>query len=199
MPKAPNALKPGDKAPAFDLPDQHGDAVRLADFKGRPLVVYFYPKDDTEDCTTQACDFTRRFPAFEKVGAAVVGISRLDQKSKAKFAAKHKITVPLLADESTKVSDAFGVLVEKSMYGKKFMGIVRTTFLIDGAGKIAARWDVTDVAGHADEVLNAVKLLAEGKPVPVAAEVEAKPKPVPKKKAAAKKPPAKKKATRSAK
>lgn len=199
MPKAPNALKPGDKAPAFNLPDQHGDAVRSADFKGRPLVVYFYPKDDTEDCTTQACDFTRRFPAFEKVGASVVGISRLDQKSKAKFAAKHKITVPLLADESTTVSDAFGVLVEKSMYGKKFMGIVRTTFLIDGAGKVAVRWDVKDVAGHADEVLKAVNLLADGKPVPVTAEVEAKPKTAKKRKAPAKKPAATKKASRSAK
>lgn len=176
MPTAPNALKPGTKAPAFSLPDQHGSTVRSADFKGRPFVVYFYPKDDTEDCTTQACDFTRRFPAFEKLNAAVVGISRLDQKSKAKFARKHDIRIPILADESTKVSDAFGVLIEKSMYGKKYMGIVRTTFLIDAAGKIAARWDVTDVAGHADEVLVAVKALNEGKPLPVAAEVEAKPK-----------------------
>lgn len=168
MPTAPNALKPGSKAPSFELPDQSGAAVRLADFKGRPVVVYFYPKDDTEDCTTQACDFTRRFPAFEKLDAAVVGISRLDQKSKAKFARKHAITVPLLADESTEVSDAYGVLVEKSMYGKKFMGIVRTTFLIDGKGKIAQRWDVKDVAGHADEVLEAVKSLSTGAESPVA-------------------------------
>ncbi len=172
---APNALKPGTKAPAFALPDQQGTIVRSADFKGRPLVVYFYPKDDTEDCTTQACDFTRRFPAFEKLDAAVVGISRLDQKSKAKFARKHDIRIPLLADESTEVSDAFGVLVEKSMYGKKYMGIVRTTFLIDGAGKVAARWDVTEVAGHAEEVLAAVKALAAGESVTPPAAVKVLP------------------------
>lgn len=162
MPTAPNALKPGVKAPDFSLPDQSGAAVRLRDFKGSPVVVYFYPKDDTEDCTAQACDFTRRFPRFEELGCAVVGISRLDQKSKARFAAKHAIGIPLLADESTEVSEAYGVLVEKSMYGKKFMGIVRTTFLIDGAGRIAARWDVKDVAGHADVVLEAVRALSAG-------------------------------------
>jgi peroxiredoxin Q/BCP len=184
---APNALKPGTKAPAFALPEQHGTIVRSADFKGRPLVVYFYPKDDTEDCTTQACDFTRRFPAFEKLDAGVVGISRLDQKSKAKFAKKHAIKIPLLADESTEVSNAFGVLVEKSMYGKKYMGIVRTTFLIDGTGKIAARWDVTDVTGHTEVVLSALKALAAGESIttPMAMEVEAKStKPTPKRKAA---------------
>lgn len=167
MPKAPDALKPGTKAPLFALPDQHGETVRLSQFKGRPVVVYFYPKDDTEDCTTQACDFTRRFPKFEKVGAAVLGISRLDRKSKTKFAAKHGITVPLLADEATEVSDAYGVLVEKSMYGKKYKGIVRTTFLIDGAGKIAARWDVTDVEGHAEAVLAGVKALVGERPIAV--------------------------------
>lgn len=194
MPTAPNALKPGAKAPAFSLPDQNGVTHRLADHKGAPVVVYFYPKDDTEDCTTQACDFTRRFPAFEKLGVAVLGISRLDQKSKAKFAGKHAITVPLLADESTEVSDAYGVLVEKSMYGKKFMGIVRTTFLIDAAGKVAARWDVTDVAGHADELLAAVKDLLAGKPVVPVATVEAKPKrkPAAKRASTSKKPAAKK-------
>lgn len=165
MPKAPDALTPGTKAPVFALPDQHGEMVRLTQFRGRPVVLYFYPKDDTEDCTTQACDFTRRFPKFEKVGAAVLGISRLDLKSKARFGKKHGITIPLLADESTEVSESYGVLVEKSMYGKKYKGIVRTTFLIDGDGRITARWDVTDVEGHADEVLAGVKALVAGEPV----------------------------------
>jgi len=162
MPKAPDAVKPGTKAPPFSLVDQHGETVGLSRFKGRPVVLYFYPKDDTEDCTTQACDFTRRFPKFAKLGAAVLGISRLDRESKAKFAAKHGITIPLLADESTEVSEAYGVLVEKSMYGKKYMGIVRTTFLIDGSGKVAARWDVKDVGGHAEAVLLEVGALLGG-------------------------------------
>ena len=152
-------LEPGRKAPAFSLPDQQGVIHKLSQYAGRPLVVYFYPKDDTEDCTTQACDFTRKFPAFEKLNTAVVGISRHDVKSKAKFARKHGITIPLLADEDTTISAKYGTLVEKSMYGKKYMGIVRTTFLIDSDGKVVRRWDVKDVAGHAGEVLAAVKTL----------------------------------------
>lgn len=198
MPTAPNALKPGVKAPVFTLMDQNAVTHSLSGLRGSPVVVYFYPKDDTEDCTTQACDFTRRFPVFEKLGVPVLGISRLDSRSKAKFAKKHAITIPLLADESTEVSDAYGVLVEKSMYGKKFMGIVRTTFLIDAAGRIAARWDVTDVAGHADELLAAVKDLLAGRPVTPAATIEAKPKRKPAtKKTATNKPITKKKASRA--
>lgn len=161
MPPTP----PGTKAPHFTLLDQRGTPHSLSQFKGRPVVVYFYPKDDTEDCTTEACDFSRKFPAFEKLDAGVFGISRLDVKSKAKFAAKHKIVVPLLADETTEVSQAYGVLVEKSMYGKKYMGIVRTTFLIDAAGKVAHRWDDVEVEGHAEDVLAAVKALNAGSPI----------------------------------
>jgi peroxiredoxin Q/BCP len=157
--KQAGLLEPGAPAPAFALPDQSGTQRSLADYAGKPLILYFYPKDDTEDCTTEACDFNDRAPALSKLGAAVLGVSRLDVKSKAKFASKHAISFPLLADEEGRVSAAYGTWVEKSMYGKKFMGVSRTTYLIDATGRIARRWDKVDVNGHAAEVAKALKAL----------------------------------------
>jgi len=122
-------------------------------------VLYFYPKDDTPGCTTETCDFRDRLPHFSRGKAAVVGISILDEKSKAKFAKKHDVTFPLLADADHAVAEKFGVWQEKSRYGRKYMGIVRTTFLIDRDGKVARRWDNVKVDGHADDVLAAAREL----------------------------------------
>lgn len=152
-------LEPGAKAPAFALPDQSGAIRSLKDYAGRPLILYFYPKDDTEDCTAEACAFDASRTALASLDAAVLGISRLDVKSKAKFAAKHAISFPLLADEDGAVASKYGTWVEKSMYGKKFMAVSRTTYLIDAKGRIARRWDKVEVEGHARAVLAALKAL----------------------------------------
>ncbi len=153
-------IDPGKKAPAFTLKDQHGVTHKLSQYAGRPVVLYFYPKDDTPGCTTESCDFQARLPKFDKAGAAVVlGVSILDEKSKAKFANKHGLTFPLLADADHAISDKYGVWQEKMRYGRKYFGIVRTTYLIDAAGKVAQRWDKVSVDGHADEVLKAVAAL----------------------------------------
>jgi len=146
----------GDKAPAFSLKDQDGRTHKPADYAGRPLVLYFYPKDDTPGCTKEACAFRDTLPQLEKGKAAVLGVSILDTRSKAKFAAKHKLNFPLLADEDHAVADKYGVWKKKSMYGKSFMGIARTTFLIGPDGRVARRWDDVKVNGHAEEVLAAV-------------------------------------------
>lgn len=152
-------LAVGAKAPAFSLPDQSGTLRSLADYAGGPLILYFYPKDGTEDCTFEACAFNDRMPALERVGAAVLGISRFDVKSKAKFASKHGLKFPLLADQDGAVSAKYGTWVEKSMYGKKFMAVSRTTYLIDAEGRVVRRWDKVDVEGHAEEVMAALKAL----------------------------------------
>ena len=152
-------IEPGRKAPAFTLKDQNGATHKLSDYAGQPIVLYFYPKDDTPGCTTETCDFRDRLPHFSRGKAAVVGISILDEKSKAKFAKKHDVTFPLLADADHAVAEKFGVWQEKSRYGRKYMGIVRTTFLIDRDGKVARRWDNVKVDGHADEVLAAAREL----------------------------------------
>ena len=152
-------IEPGRKAPAFTLKDQNGATHKLSDYAGQPIVLYFYPKDDTPGCTTETCDFRDRLPHFSRGKAAVVGISILDEKSKAKFAKKHDVTFPLLADADHAVAEQFGVWQEKSRYGRKYMGIVRTTFLIDCDGKVARRWDNVKVDGHADEVLAAAREL----------------------------------------
>jgi peroxiredoxin Q/BCP len=149
----------GRKAPAFSLKDQSGEARRLSDYAGRPVVLYFYPKDDTPGCTKQACAFTDNLPKFKSSKAAVLGVSILDEKSKAKFAGKYKIGFPLLADAEHEVSEKYGTWQKKSRYGRSYMGIVRTTFLIDGDGKVAKRWDNVKVDGHAEEVLAAVGAL----------------------------------------
>ena len=137
-------IEPGQKAPAFSLPDQHGTIHTLSAYKGRPVVLFFYPKDDTSGCTKEACGFRDTLPDFSKVQAAVFGVSILDTASKARFAAKYDLTFPLLADEDHAVCEAYGVWQEKSMYGRKYMGIARVTYLIDAAGKVARRWDAVN-------------------------------------------------------
>ena len=152
----------GEKAPAFTLKDQDGATHKLSQYIGRPVVLYFYPKDDTPGCTTESCDFQTRLPKFVKTGNAVVlGVSILDEKSKAKFANKHGLTFPLLADADHEVAEKYGVWQEKMRYGRKYMGIVRTTYLIDAEGKVAKRWDKVGVDGHAEEVLAAVTSLMQ--------------------------------------
>ena len=152
-------VDPGKKAPAFTLTDQSGQRQRLADYLGRPVVLYFYPKDDTPGCAQETCDFRDRLPRFKTRQAVVLGISILNEASKARFAAKHDVTFPLLADPDHKIAEKYGVWQEKSRYGRTYMGIVRTTFLIDPKGKIAKRWDKVKVDGHAEAVLDAVKEL----------------------------------------
>jgi peroxiredoxin Q/BCP len=149
----------GKKAPAFSLKDQDGKTQSLKDYAGKPVVLYFYPKDDTPGCTKEACNFQSNLPNFKKIGAPVLGVSVLDTKSKAKFAGKFNLTFPLLADEDHEVAEKYGAWQERSMYGRKFMGVGRITYLIDADGKVAKRWDTVKVDTHADEVLNAVKEL----------------------------------------
>ena len=150
-------IEPGRKAPAFTLKDQFGKTHTLADYAGRPLILYFYPKDDTPGCTQETCDFRDRLPRFEKSRAAVLGVSILDEKSKAKFAAKYDVTFPLLADVDHAVAEQFGVWQERSRYGRKYMGVARTTYLIDAEGKVAKRWDNVKVPGHVEAVYDAVQ------------------------------------------
>jgi len=152
-------IDPGKKAPAFTLKDQDGTPHKLADHAGTPVVLYFYPKDDTPGCTQESCDFQARLPALKKAKAAVFGVSILDEKSKARFAGKHGLTFPLLADADHDVAEKYGVWQEKARYGRKYMGIVRTTYLIGPDGKVARRWDKVKVDGHADEVARAAAAL----------------------------------------
>jgi peroxiredoxin Q/BCP len=152
-------IEPGKKAPAFALKDQDGKTHRLSDYAGKPVVLYFYPKDDTPGCTRETCDFRDNLPRFKAAKAAVFGISILDEASKARFAKKFDVTFPLLADEDHAVAEKYGVWQEKSLYGRKFMGNVRTTYLIDGDGKVRKRWDKVKVDGHAEDVLEAVTVL----------------------------------------
>jgi len=152
-------VDPGKKAPAFSLKDQEGKVHRLADYAGRPVVLYFYPKDDTSGCTKEACAFQENLPEFKSGKAAVLGVSILDEASKARFAAKYGLSFPLLADADHEVAEKYGVWKKKSLYGRSFMGIARTTYLIDGGGKVARRWDNVKVDGHAEQVLEAVEAL----------------------------------------
>ena len=149
-------IDPGKKAPAFALKDQDGKVHKLSDYEGRPVVLYFYPKDDTPGCTTETCNFQSALPKFKPSKAAVLGVSILDEKSKAKFASKYDITFPLLADPEHEVAEKYGVWQQKSFMGRKFMGIVRTTYLIGPDGKVQQRWDKVSVNSHADEVLAAL-------------------------------------------
>jgi len=153
------SVEVGTRAPAFSLRDQAGRRHRLRDYAGRPLVLYFYPKDDTPGCTKQACAFRDALPDFEEGQAAVIGVSVLDVASKERFARKHKLDFPLLADEDHVVAERYGVWRKKSLYGRSFMGIARTTFLIGPDGRVAQRWDDVKVDGHADEVLQALEEL----------------------------------------
>jgi peroxiredoxin Q/BCP len=152
-------IDPGKKAPVFSLPDQEGKNHSLSDYAGKPVVIYFYPKDDTPGCTKESCAFQDNLPKFKKGKAVVLGMSVLDSASKAKFAAKYGLEFPLLADEDHAVMEKYGVWQEKSMYGKKYMGVARTTYLIGADGKVVRRWDGVKVDGHAEEVLAAVQEL----------------------------------------
>lgn len=146
-----------DPAPEFTLPQSNGDPVSLADLKGQTVVLFFYPRDDTPGCTRESIGFSDRIDAFAKAGAAVFGISRDSLASHEKFAAKHDLDVPLLSDENGTVCEDYGVWVEKKMYGKTFMGIERTTFLIGPDGRIVRVWRKVKVPGHVEEVLDAVE------------------------------------------
>ena len=150
----------GQPAPDFALPDAEGKALTLGDFAGQSLVLYFYPKDDTTGCTAEALDFSALADAFREAGAAVLGVSPDSPKSHAKFAAKYGLDLRLGSDETKEALLAYGVWVEKSMYGRKYMGVERTTVLVGGDGRIARVWPKVKVAGHAAEVLAAVRTLA---------------------------------------
>jgi peroxiredoxin Q/BCP len=144
----------GDKAPAIDVTASDGSVVNLA-APGQPLVLYFYPKDDTSGCTREAQDFTALAPDFARAGVKVVGVSRDSMKKHEKFIGKYDLAVPLAADEDGQISDAFGTWVQKSMYGRKYMGMERATYLIGADGKVTKAWRKVKVPGHAGEVLKA--------------------------------------------
>lgn len=149
-------IDPGKKAPAFSLKDQNGKTHSLADYAGKSVILYFYPKDDTPGCTTETCAFRDNLPKFTTSKAVVLGASILDEASKAKFAEKYSVNFPLLADADHAVAEKYGVWQEKSNYGKTYMGIARTTYLIGPDGVVKRRWDNVKVDGHAEEVLGAV-------------------------------------------
>ena len=149
----------GDKAPNFRLPRDGGGEVSLADFKGRKLVLYFYPKADTPGCTVEAKDFSKLAPAFERTGTAILGVSADSVPKQDKFKAKHDLAVTLASDEALGMLKAYGVWGKKSMYGRSYMGILRNTYLIGADGRIAQVWEKVKVAGHAAEVLGAAKAL----------------------------------------
>ncbi len=155
----PANLAVGDKAPDFRLPRDGGGAISLADFKGQNLVLFFYPRADTPGCTTESKAFSSLAGAFVKAGTAILGVSADSVKAQDAFKAKHRLAVPLASDETHKMLQAYGVWGEKSLYGKKFMGITRTTFLIGKDGRIAQVWPKVKVDGHADEVLSAARAL----------------------------------------
>jgi peroxiredoxin Q/BCP len=146
----------GEKAPGFSLPADDGSEVSLADLKGRKVVLYFYPKDNTSGCTVEACEFRDTMPRFEGVDAVVLGVSPDSIASHQKFKAKHDLNFLLLADEDHSVAEAYGVWVEKSMYGRKYMGIERSTFLIGEDGEIQRAWRKVKARGHAEQVVEAV-------------------------------------------
>jgi peroxiredoxin Q/BCP len=147
------ALEVGSKAPVFSAPNQEGQTLRLKDFSGKTVVLYFYPKDDTPGCTKEACSFRDGTAALKKKGAVVLGVSPDGPASHAKFIRKHALTFDLLADEDHAIAEAYGVWVEKSMYGKKYMGVERSTFVIGPDGRIRAIFRKVKPEGHADEVL----------------------------------------------
>lgn len=150
-------LKPGDMAPNFSLPADGSTTVQLSDYKGQKLVIFFYPKASTPGCTTEAIDFTAQLPAFEAAGCKVIGASKDSVKRQENFIAKNDLGIRLIADEEGSMLESYGVWQEKKNYGKTYMGIVRTTFLIDETGKILHVWDKVRVKGHVEAVLDAVK------------------------------------------
>lgn len=152
-------IEEGKKAPAFSLKDQDGNTVKLADFAGKNVVLYFYPKDDTPGCTTEACNFRDEHSKLQKAGAVVLGVSPDSEARHAKFRAKYSLPFTLLADPEHEVAEKYGAWGEKSLYGKKYLGILRSTFLIGKDGKVAKVWPKVKVADHAAEVLEALKAL----------------------------------------
>jgi peroxiredoxin Q/BCP len=154
------ALEVGDKAPGFDLPTDGGGRFRLNAQRGKAVVIYFYPKDDTSGCTLEAIDFSGRRRDFERAGATIVGISPDSVRDHDKFKAKHDLTIALAADEDKETAEAYGVWIEKSMYGRKYMGVDRSTFLVDKEGVLAAIWRKVKVKGHVEEVLDAAKSIS---------------------------------------
>jgi len=152
-------LASGAKAPAFTLPRDGGETISLADFAGRKLVLYFYPRADTPGCTKEAMDFSRLKAAFAKAETDVLGVSADPVSDQDKFKGKHKLSIALASDETHRTLEAYGVWQEKSMYGRKFMGVVRATFLIGRDQRVARIWPKVSVAGHAEEVLAAAKAL----------------------------------------
>lgn len=152
-------LETGDKAPAFSLPTEDGGKVSLKDYKGRMLVLYFYPRDDTPGCTKEAIGFSEMLEEFDAAGADILGVSKDTPAKHAKFREKHDLTVPLASDEDGKMLEAYGAWVEKKNYGRTYMGIERSTFLIDGKGIIRQIWRKVRVPGHVEKVLEAVQSL----------------------------------------
>lgn len=152
-------LDKGSEAPDFELPRDGGGTLRLSALRGKPVVLYFYPKDDTSGCTAQAIDFTARKAEFDALGVTIIGMSPDSPKSHDKFKAKHELTIDLVSDPDKTVLETYGVWVEKSMYGRKYMGVERTTFLIAPDGSIAEVWRKVKVPGHVDAVLTAAKAL----------------------------------------
>lgn len=156
---AKSALAEGQKAPAFRLPRDGGNVVTLSDYAGQKLVLFFYPRADTPGCTREAIDFTRLKDAFTAAGTAVLGISADPLKAQEKFRDKHSLSIPLISDEQHEMLEAYGAWGQKSMYGKSFLGILRTTVLVGPDGKVAKVWRNVRVDGHADEVLAAARRL----------------------------------------
>lgn len=150
-------LKEGQKAPNFKLKDQNGKVVSLDSFKGKNVVLYFYPKDNTSGCTTEACNFRDEFPKFNKLDAVILGVSPDSVESHKKFAEKYNLPFSLLSDEKKEVLEKYGVWQEKSMYGKKYMGVVRTTYVINKDGKIKKIFPKVKVEGHNQEVMEVLK------------------------------------------
>ncbi len=150
-------LKPGDKAPAFALPADDGSTIALKDLKGKKVVLYFYPKDDTSGCTKEACGFRESWKDVQRLGAVVLGVSPDGVASHGKFKQKYSLPFPLLADETHEVAEAYGTWGEKTMYGNKYMGVLRTTFVIDEQGRIAKIFEKVKPEGHAGEVLAALE------------------------------------------
>ena len=155
----PDWIEEGQKAPDFTLPTADGSQVKLSDLKGRPVVLYFYPRDDTPGCTREACAFRDRQAEIKKLGATILGVSPDDAKRHAKFRDKYQLNFPLLADTDHKVAERYGAWREKTLYGKKSMGIQRSTYLIDAEGRVRKLWKAVKVDGHDDQVIEALKQL----------------------------------------
>ncbi|MCZ2204285.1 peroxiredoxin [Bartonella sp. A05] len=152
-------LTKGDIAPDFNLPRDGGGQLCLSNLRGKPIVLYFYPKDDTSGCTSEAIDFTRLKTKFDEIGVIIIGLSPDNVNKHNKFKAKHELDIILVSDEEKTTLEAYGVWVEKSMYGRKYMGVERSTFLIDSTGKIVEEWRKVSVSGHAENVLAAARAI----------------------------------------